>query len=67
MSDDWITTTEAARISQYSIVHVRRLAKTGDIVAQKWGRDWMIDRKSLSDYLEKIEAKGDKRGPTSQQ
>lgn len=48
--EDWITTTEAAQLSGYDPEHVRRLARAGKIKARKWGRDWMIDGKSLLEY-----------------
>jgi excisionase family DNA binding protein len=43
---DWITTTEAARLSGYDMQHVRRLARQGKIGAEKKGRDGWIDRET---------------------
>jgi len=51
--DEWITTTEAARISGYHIEHIRRLIRGGHINARKWGKEWMVDKLSLFDYLKK--------------
>jgi excisionase family DNA binding protein len=49
---DWLTTQEAADLTGYNVQHVRRLARAGKVITQKWGKDWMIDRKSLLVYIE---------------
>lgn len=51
MNDEWITTTEAANISGFHIEYVRRLARSDQIAAKKWGREWMVNRKSFQEYL----------------
>ena len=56
MVDQWVTTTEAAQISGYHVEHIRRLIRDGHILARKWGKEWMVDKSSLLDYL-KIEKK----------
>ena len=48
---DWITTEEAARLTGYNVQHIRRLVRSGKIKSQKLGRDYVIDRKSLDDYV----------------
>ena len=63
MTQDWITTAEAAQITGYHPVHIRRLAITGKINAQRFGRAWMVSRASLVAYLSSTEHLGDKRGP----
>ena len=60
---DWITTTEAVKISGYHIKHVRKLLMTGMVKAQKWGREWQVSRSSLMAYLQNVEKIGKKRGP----
>ncbi len=55
---DWLTTNEATRLTGYNAEHIRRLVRSGKVKAQKWGRDWMIDRVSLFEYL-----KSEGRGP----
>lgn len=50
--EEWITPKEAAQLTGYNEEHIRRLARGGKITAKKWGRDWMIDRISLLDYLQ---------------
>ncbi len=53
MDKDWVTTTQAAELSGYHRDHIRRLIRNDEIEAKKWGRDWMVNRKSLIDYLRK--------------
>lgn len=60
---DWITTSDAAEISGYHPDHIRRVIRSGMIEAQKFGFVWQVSRKSLLAYLEKMEKRGDKRGP----
>ncbi len=65
MAEEWITTTEAAELSGYHVDHVRRLILAGKVKAQKFGRDWQVDRASLLAYIRKAEKLGEKRGPKS--
>ncbi len=62
---EWITTKQAAELTGYTADNVRKLAALGKIKAQRWGRDWQIDRSSLMAYIKKIEKLGEKRGPKS--
>lgn len=50
-----ITVKEAADFSSYTPAYLTRLAKSGDIEAQKEGRIWLIKAKSLEKYLDSIE------------
>ena len=61
MSEDWITTTEAAEISGYHPEYVRRLVRNDQIRARKFGVVWQVDRKSLSNYMENGKKTGDRR------
>jgi excisionase family DNA binding protein len=63
MTDEWITTAEAAHLSGYHPNHIRRLIRAGEIEARKWGAALMIDRGSVLSYLKKIESQGSRRGP----
>jgi excisionase family DNA binding protein len=47
---EWITTKEAAELTGYHAVHIRRLLREGTIEGRKFGRDWMIDRESPQEY-----------------
>lgn len=61
MAEDWVTTTEAVQLTGYNQEYIRRILRTGKIKGRKWGRDWMIDRDSLIEYMRD----GKRRGPRS--
>jgi excisionase family DNA binding protein len=61
--DDWITTKEAAEISEYHVKYVRRLIREGRVKGQLWGRSWMVSRSSLLAHIAKAKKLGAKRGP----
>jgi excisionase family DNA binding protein len=63
VATDWITTKEASEISKYHPEHIRRLIRTGEIEAQKFGEVWQVSRQSLQVYLRKVEKLGERRGP----
>lgn len=44
---EYISTDHAADVLGYSVVHVRRLVRQGDLQAKKLGRDWLILRESV--------------------
>jgi Helix-turn-helix domain len=46
MSDDFITSPEAAALAGVSVSRMNVLVRTGRIDAQKFGRDWAISRAS---------------------
>ena len=56
---EWITTEEAAELSEYHPVYIRSLARDGKIHAEKRsGRDWWIDRSSLEEYVGRMKRLG---------
>lgn len=61
--EEWLTTFEAARISGYHPEYIRRLIREKNILGRKWGLSWQVSRQSLMDYVSKVEAVGDRRGP----
>jgi hypothetical protein len=63
MLEGWLTVNRAVEISGYHPVHLRRLAKSGEVEAVKIGRDWLLNQKSLLSYVRKSEKLGAKRGP----
>ena len=65
MTEEWLTTEQAAELSGYHPDHIRRLVRGEQITAKKWGQAWMISRDSLTYYLEQSALKGEKRGPKS--
>jgi excisionase family DNA binding protein len=46
------TAAQAATEMKVTERHVRRLARRGDIYAEKPGRDWLIPQQAVNDYLE---------------
>ncbi len=46
----YVDTKEAARLLGYTLQHTRLLIRTGQLKAIKFGRDWMIERKSIADF-----------------
>lgn len=65
MAEDWLTVAQAAEVSGYHIVHIRRLLLSGAVSGRKWGRDWQVSKASLQHYLEAKQREGRKRGPKS--
>jgi len=63
MAEDWITTAEAARLTGYTLYHLRYLIKIRKVKAKKWGREWQVDRASLLAYMRTAKELGEKRGP----
>jgi len=63
MTDQWITTTEAAQISGYHPERIRELLRENQIKGRKFGTIWQVDRQSLEVYLHMMEVRGAKRGP----
>lgn len=63
MSDEWLTTKQAAKLIGYHPEYVRQLVKAGKIEAKKIGRDWLIEKSRLLAYRRKTGRAGAKRGP----
>lgn len=63
MPEEWISTAESAQISGYHPNHIRRLIRSGEIHARKWGSALMVSRESVLAYLAKMETQGHRRGP----
>lgn len=63
MTDKWLTTLEAARLTGYTSDHVRRLIALGKIEGLKRGRDWLVKQSSLLSHVRKVSKLGAKRGP----
>ena len=55
---DWITTKAAAELTGYDVTHVRWLIREDRIEGQKFGRDWMVNRKSIQNYTDKMKQLG---------
>jgi excisionase family DNA binding protein len=63
MSDEWITVSDAAKLSGYNKEHITRLIREGKIKAKKFSIVWQVNRDSLEAYIAKTEKLGSKRGP----
>ena len=63
---DWLTTKEAAELTGYTTDHIRKMASAGKLKAQRWGRDWQIERRSLLAHVKAVAKLGRKRGRKSQ-
>jgi excisionase family DNA binding protein len=60
--EDWLTTYEAAQISEYELDYIRKLIRAKKILGRKWGQSWQVSRQSLMEFLEEREQLGEKRG-----
>ncbi len=47
----YITTSEASETLGYTIQHTRRLVRDGRLYGAKMGRDWLILRESVAEYV----------------
>lgn len=64
MATNWITTTEAAKLSGYHPERIRELVREQKVRARKFGIVWQVSSESLSAYLKAAKESGDKRhGP----
>jgi excisionase family DNA binding protein len=50
MAEEWITTREAAEIVGVSIKQISYLLINGRIKGKKFGRFWMVDKRSAKEY-----------------
>lgn len=58
---DWLTVREAVKLSGYDPEHIRRLVRDGKVTARKVSIVWLIERKSLLEYLDKALNSEDRR------
>ena len=62
---EWITTAEAAELTDYHVKYICRLVRGGKIAGTKRGRDWWIDKRSVLVYVREMEHLGTaKHNPT---
>jgi hypothetical protein len=62
MADDWISTSEAVKLSGYNPVHIRTLIRQKRITARKVVTVWLVSKSSLNAYLREQAERGEKRG-----
>lgn len=58
--DELITLKEAADHSGLSYSHLRRLARTGEIWAKKFGTTWLTTEQAVNEYLARDRRPGPK-------
>jgi len=63
MAEQWLTIAQAAQLSGYHPVTLRRLIYAGRIKARKFGPVWQVNRTGLIAYTRKVSKLGAKRGP----
>jgi excisionase family DNA binding protein len=49
--DHFISSSEAAHRLGYTVQHIRRLIKQGDLKGAKIGRDWVVEAPSVDGLL----------------
>jgi excisionase family DNA binding protein len=52
--DEFMTTAEAAEILGLHPASISRLVKQGKIEGERFGRDWMVSKRSVEDYLKRF-------------
>jgi hypothetical protein len=64
MDEDWISVTDAVRLSGYHPDHLRELIREAKIKARKIVTVWQVSRTSLLTYISEAKKSSDKRrGP----
>lgn len=64
MSEEWLTTQQAADLTGYHMVYIRDLVRAEQIKGRKWGQAWQVNKASLLAYVEAAkQSKDSRRGP----
>ena len=50
LAPGWLTTGRAQALTGYTVDHLQRLARGGQVTAHKIGDSWLFDRESLTTY-----------------
>jgi excisionase family DNA binding protein len=61
MSEEWVTTREAAKLIGVTDAHVRYLLGKNRITGKKFAGVWMVSRQSVVEYREKIAQLGKRK------
>ena len=59
--NEWLSVSDAAKLSGYHPEYIRRLIREGEIEARKFSIVWQVQKKSLIAYVENAESHSDKR------
>lgn len=62
MSDDWITTAEASKLSGYNPEYIREMIRQGRVKGRKYFVIWQVSQSSMLAYLKEQHQRGEKRG-----
>jgi excisionase family DNA binding protein len=62
---EWISTSEASKVSGYHAEHIRKLIRERRVKARKFMILWLVSRSSLMAYLREQGKHGEKRGRKS--
>lgn len=65
VDEEWLTVREAVKVSDLNAEYLTRLIREDKIKGRKVSTVWLVDRKSLLEYLGNVQALGKKRGPKS--
>jgi excisionase family DNA binding protein len=60
-SAELLSLKEAAKLTPYSADYLNLLSRKGKLKARKIGRDWLITKSDLFDYLQKQRKQGSMR------
>ncbi len=60
MSEEYVTTRKAAEIAKVTPGRIRQLLLKGQLKGSHFGRDWMIERRSLETFAAKVRKRGPK-------
>jgi excisionase family DNA binding protein len=63
MSEQWLSTQQAAELIGYHPNYIRKLIRTNKVKARKFATVWQVDRTSLLAYIRTVGKLGEKRGP----
>lgn len=59
-----LTTPEAHELTGLSVAYLGALAKNGQVEAKRVGRDWLLYRDSLDNFVKRERRKPGPKGPT---
>lgn len=51
--DQFMTVSSAAKSLKFHPETVRRLVRDGILTGQKWGKEWLVLKSSVEDYIKK--------------
>ncbi|MCK7527442.1 MAG: helix-turn-helix domain-containing protein [Ignavibacteriales bacterium] len=55
--DQFMTVSNAAKSPKFHPEIVRRLVRDGILAGQKWGKEWLVLKSSVEDYIKILEGR----------